>query len=296
MDIQLTSHVTVISGSSGGKYPDGNSTLVRGSEGIVLIDPSLTIHDRGGVGVTVDRVLISHAHEDHMSGVGVVDARHVCAHDADLIGVRSLDGFMQVYGLPAEVEPEWRATVQREFNVSGWPDAEGFADGDVFDLGDVQVEVMHLPGHTRGHSAFVIERDGVAFIGDVDLSSFGPYYGDHWSDLDEFEESLTRVRDLDAAYYITFHHKGVVKGREEFLRLLDLYESVIGQRDDKLMALLDRPRSFDELLAEGIVYRAGSRPAMFGESVERRTIAMHLARLKTADVVAESEGLYRLVD
>jgi glyoxylase-like metal-dependent hydrolase (beta-lactamase superfamily II) len=294
MDIQLSPHVTVISGAKGGKYPDGNSTMIRGSEGIVLIDPSLTVHDRGGVGVTVDRVLISHAHEDHMSGVGAVGATHVCTHEADLIGVQSLDGFMQVYGLPAEAEAEWRATVEREFNVTGWPTATGFADGDVFDLGDTSVSVMHLPGHTRGHSAFVVEGDGVAFIGDVDLSTFGPYYGDHWSDLAEFEESLVRIRDLDAAYYVTFHHKGVVKGRDEFLRLLDLFESVIARRDDALMEMLEQPRPFADLLEQGIIYRAGSRPPVFGESVERRSITMHLDRLIAADVVVDHEGLFLL--
>ena len=294
MDIQLSPHVTVISGAKGGKYPDGNSTMIRGSEGVVLIDPSLTVHDRGGVGVTVDRVLISHAHEDHMSGVGAVGATHVCTHEADLIGVQSLDGFMQVYGLPAAAEAEWRATVEREFNVTGWPTATGFADGDVFDLGGTSVTVMHLPGHTRGHSAFVVESDGVAFIGDVDLSTFGPYYGDHWSDLADFEESLVRIRDLDAAYYVTFHHKGVVKGRDEFLRLLDLFESVIARRDDALMDMLERPRSFAELLEQGIVYRAGSRPPVFGESVERRSITMHLDRLMAADVVEEHEGVFLL--
>ena len=294
MDIQLSPHVTVISGAKGGKYPDGNSTMIRGSEGVVLIDPSLTVHDRGGVGVTVDRVLISHAHEDHMSGVGAVGATHVCTHEADLIGVQSLDGFMQVYGLPAAAEAEWRATVEREFNVTGWPTATSFADGDVFDLGGTSVTVMHLPGHTRGHSAFVVESDGVAFIGDVDLSTFGPYYGDHWSDLADFEESLVRIRDLDAAYYVTFHHKGVVKGRDEFLRLLDLFESVIARRDDALMDMLERPRSFAELLEQGIVYRAGSRPPVFGESVERRSITMHLDRLMAADVVEEHEGVFLL--
>ena len=37
MDIQLSPHVTVISGAKGGKYPDGNSTMIRGSEGVVLM-------------------------------------------------------------------------------------------------------------------------------------------------------------------------------------------------------------------------------------------------------------------
>ena len=65
---------------------------------------------------------------------------------------------------------------------------------------------MHLPGHTRGHSGF--RMDGVFFLSDIDLTGFGPYYGDVWSDLEDFEASLAKVRDEEADFYVTFHHKG----------------------------------------------------------------------------------------
>ena len=45
-------------------------------------------------------------------------------------------------------------------------------------------------------------------------------------DLDDFEESLRRVRDEEADFYVTFHHKGVIEGREEFLRLVDSFAAV----------------------------------------------------------------------
>ena len=291
-DRVLSRHVTVLTGESNGKYPDGNSMLVAGADGLVVIDPSLTVHRRGGVPGAVDRVLVSHAHEDHIAGIGAVSAAHVHVHHDDLIGLQSMDGLMQVYGLPAADEPAWRGAVATSFNFTGWPHAEGFADGDVFDLGGTSVQVLHLPGHTRGHSAFVVEPDGIAFVGDIDLSSFGPYYGDHWSSLDEFVESLARVRVLDAAHYVTFHHKGVIDGRAEFVRQLDAFASVIEQRDDRLLAMLESPRSLADLVADGIVYRSGTRPAMFGNSVEQRTIAMHLTRLVDRGLAAQHDGRF----
>jgi glyoxylase-like metal-dependent hydrolase (beta-lactamase superfamily II) len=139
----------------------------------------------------------------------------------------------------------------------------------------------------------VVEPDGVAFVGDVDLSSFGPYYGDHWSDLDDFVASIARVRDLDAAHYVTFHHKGIVSGRAEFVRQLDAFASVIGQRDDRLLTMLARPRSFADLVDEGIIYRPGTRPDNFGDSVERRSIEMHLTRLVGDGAVVVEDDLYR---
>lgn len=294
-DRALSAHVAVLTGTANGKYPDGNSVLVQGAHGALLIDPSLTVHHRGGPPATVDRVLVSHAHEDHLCGLGVCGEVTVMAHDADVQGLRSLDGFMEVYGLPAEFDAVWRDTVRAQFHYQEWPHAEGFAEGDSFDLGGVRVEVMHLPGHTRGHSAFVVEPDGVAFVGDVDLTGFGPYYGDHWSDLDEFVASIGRVRDLEARHYVTFHHKGVVDGHDEFVRRLDEYATVIDRRDDRLVELLATPSTSDELVDVGIVYRPGTRPDTFGTSVERRTIEMHLARLCERGVVALDGTRYTLV-
>ncbi len=286
IDVHLGKHVTVLPGVAGGKYPDGNSTLVRGTDAGILIDPSLTVHARGGV-PGVDRVLISHADEDHIAGLGATAATHVHAHHDDVHGVRSLDGLLSIYGLPPEEAGTFGEELRENFHIGDTPGATGFADGDVFDLGGVTVRVLHLPGHTRGHSAFVVEPDGVAFVGDVDLSSFGPYYGDHWSDLDDFVASIARVRELDAAHYVTFHHKGIVSGRDEFVRQLDVFAAVIDGRDDRLVAMLDRPRPFDELVEQGIVYRPGTRPPHFGEAVERRSIELHLARLVRGGVVVE---------
>ncbi len=306
-DRSLSRHVTVLMGQRDGKYPDGNSVVVAGSEGAVVIDPSLTVAARGGVPAAIDRVLISHAHEDHMAGIASLQSTgssvgssvgssagspvSVHAHHADLIGVQTMDGLMDVYGLGGD-DSAWRNTVATEFNFDGWPDAQGFDDGDVFDLGGVSVRVLHLAGHTRGHSAFMIEPDGVLFVGDVDLSTFGPYYGDHWSDLDEFVASIARVREVAADHYVTFHHKGIVDGRDEFVRQLDAFASVIDRRDAMLLELLRQPRPFEELVANGIVYRAGSRPPMFGDSVEARSIEAHLARLQRRGLVVTTDDGY----
>jgi len=288
-DLRLGEHVTVLIGESAGKYPDGNSTLVRGTEGAVLIDPSLTVHARGGV-PGVDRVLVSHAHEDHVAGLGATGATHVHAHVDDVHGVRSLDGLLAIYGLPADEAQRFGEKLRAEFHIGDVPHATGFDDGDVFDVGRATVRVLHLPGHTRGHSAFVVEPDGVAFVGDVDLSTFGPYYGDHWSDLDDFVDSIAKVRELDARHYVTFHHKGVVTGRAEFVRQLDAFAAVIDGRDERLLAMLDRPRPLDDLVDEGIIYRPGTRPDSFGDAVERRSIELHLARLvRTGAVAAEGD-------
>jgi len=135
---------------------------------------------------------------------------------------------------------------------------------------------------------FLIEPDGVLVTGDIDLSTFGPYYGDAYSDLDDFESTLHAVRTIEARHYVTFHHKAVVDGHESFAAAIDSYAAVIERRSSALLDLLGEPRTFDDLVGVGILYRPGTRPPVFGESAERYTIRRHLDRLAREGRVSSS--------
>ena len=110
-------------------------------------------------GWRLERVLETHAHADHLTG-------------ADVIRVRT--------GVPIGIGERIRQ-VQKTFGdlfeaVDVAPDAgvfdETYADGDRFRLGELEVEVLHTPGHTP---ACVSYRIGDAlFVGDT---LFMPDYG-----------------------------------------------------------------------------------------------------------------------
>ncbi|MEI8240232.1 MAG: MBL fold metallo-hydrolase [Actinomycetota bacterium] len=291
----LGPHVSVLFGTEGGKYPDGNSVLVRGSSGSVLIDPSLGVR-ASAEPIVVDRVLLTHTHEDHAAGVSAIRAGEVSVHRLDLQALQSTDGLMRLYGLPEAEWPAMTEMVTERFHFEGWPNATPLDDGDVVDLGGVSVRLVHAPGHTAGHSVYVvdspIERERVVVTGDIDLSSFGPYYGDAVSSLDQFEATLHMVRKIEAAHYVTFHHKGVLDGHAAFAHAVDAYLDVITRRERHLLHLLEQHRTFDALVDEGIIYRPGTRPALFGTSVERRSIEQHLGRLLTDGAVATDGQQY----
>ncbi len=273
-------------GVDNGRYPSGNSLLVEGGAETALIDPSVTVVARGGAPVPVDVVLNSHGHEDHVAGNGLyVDAR-VLVHDEDVEAARSLDGLLEVYGFENETRDEFAQLVVEAFHYTPRPDAKGFADGDVFDLGGVEVEALHLPGHTRGHSGFVI--DDVFFLSDIDLTGFGPYYGDAWSDLEQFEASLAIAREVEARWYVTFHHKGVIDGRERFLDLIDSFGAVIGRRHDAMLDFLTEPRSLDEMVQRRFVYRPHQDSPHIDE-VEHRTAFLHVERMLARGEAQEVE-------
>lgn len=110
-------------------------------------------------GLTLERVLETHAHADHLTG-------------ADVIRTRT--------GAPVGIG-EKITRVQKSFGdlfeaADVTPDAvvfdETYADGARFTLGALEVEVMHTPGHTPACVAYRI--GDAAFVGDT---LFMPDYG-----------------------------------------------------------------------------------------------------------------------
>jgi glyoxylase-like metal-dependent hydrolase (beta-lactamase superfamily II) len=280
---------TVLFGERGGRYPQGNSLHVRGAWQEVLIDPSLGMLARKGDLPRADSILHSHCHEDHVAGSHLYLDRPWWFHEADLLGIRSIDDFLAIYGYPKAISDAFRPVLTQRFHVNPRGDAQAFADGHVFELGGgVRIRAIHAPGHTRGHCLFHVEPDDVLYLADIDLSSFGPYYGDAWSDLEQFERTLARVRELRARHYATFHHIGVIDERDAFLARLDRFRGVIGDREARLLEYLREPRTLDEIARHRFVYRPGD-DIPFAEAVELRSMGQHVQRLLRAGRVREVE-------
>ena len=288
--------VTILFGHEQGKYPYGNSFLVQGSQQSVIVDPCLGMVVRRDQLPTVDMVIHSHTHEDHISGTHLFRGIPWLAHEDDALGLESLDGLMTMYGLPPETDAAFRVEVEENFYYPHGGEVTRFRHGDVFDLGGVTLEVIHTPGHTRGHCCFLVTwgdtaSERLVYLGDIELTGFGPYYGDAWSSLADFEKSMDLLRQVDAHWWLTFHHKGLVEGRETFLAMLDKFESMIDDREQRLLTYLAEPRSIDEIVAHRFVYRPG-QTGTFIDSVEKISMSQHLDRLMRQGRVAQKQDTY----
>ena len=280
--------VTVLSSKHGGAYPYGNTVTVAGSESTLVIDPSLELdHDPVGA----DAVMISHAHEDHLAGLRHFNARTHC-HHADVEAVRSLKVLLEGYGLTSAETTSVGEQIDARFHLPpGFPAAVGIDAPHEFDLGGVRATVIHLPGHTAGHCGVLVEPTGFLYVADIDLTSFGPMYGDVGSSVEDYLRSIETVRSIDARWYGTFHQKGVIDGAVEFRRRLDDYAQVINRREDRLLAFLDRPRTLDDIVRHRLVYRPHVE-LPFVDAVERRTAQLHLDRLIGQGVVEDLDDRY----
>ncbi|MDA7418014.1 MBL fold metallo-hydrolase [Xenophilus arseniciresistens] len=277
--------VSVYRGAKGGKYPDGNQVMVRGSDTLAAFDTPLVANHIGPDFDAAQLVLMGHVHEDHMAGLHRLPHAPVHVHEGDVAAARSWEGMRAAFGTePAQAE-ETLARLQQEFFYAPRPDALSYTDGACWELGQSSVRAIHMPGHTAGHCVLLVEPEGVAFIGDIDLTGFGPYYGDACSNLAEFRRSLARLPQIEARVWVTSHHRGVYTERAHFLRDLQAYVDTLAAREARLVGWLrEQPRTLAELVALRLLYPPGF-DAPWVIAAEARTIGQHLDELRAAGQV-----------
>ncbi len=288
--------VSVLFGEKSGKYPDGNQVLVRGTDTRAAFDTPIVSNYIGAEFDATELVVMGHVHEDHMAGLHRLPEAEVHVHEADLPSARSWEGLVAAFGMTSEERIEQTLKkFQRDFFYAPRPDAQGYQDGACWELGGSTVRAFHMPGHTAGHCVLLVEPEGVAFIGDIDLTGFGPYYGDACSNLGDFRRTLARLPDIPAKVWVTSHHRGVYTDRAHFLNDLAAFAAKIDQREQRLLDLLsESPKTLEQLVEQRLLYPAGFNAAWVTDA-ETRTISQHLAEL-TANgrVIMDEPGIYRL--
>ena len=155
---------------------------------------------------------------------------------------------------------------------------EGFlAGGQTINLGTVTAEIISTPGHTAGHMAFFFKEPRVLFIGDYDLSDFGPWYGDVESSIEETIASVERLRHIPARVWMAGHEIGLFE--EEPGERWDQYLGVIQRREEKLLDLLKEPRTLEDIVNAHIFYGKAREPKEFFDVGENGNMKKHLERL-----------------
>jgi glyoxylase-like metal-dependent hydrolase (beta-lactamase superfamily II) len=283
-----------IPGNNGGIYPYCHSLFIEADLRVIL-DPA---SDRKRLealleGPGVDAAWLSHYHEDHFRHLDLFEDCEVWISEHDAPALEDLDCFMDFYGMTSAEERDfWRQVIQEQFHFKPRRAARLFREEEVIDLGGVTVEVIPTPGHTAGHCSFFFREPGVLFLGDYDLTPFGPWYGDAVSDIEATIASVKRLRTVPARVWIAAHEHGVFESDPG--ELWGKFLGLIDEREAKLLDFLAVPRNMDQIVEARILYGKKREPKEFYDFGERAHMGKHLERLMRRGVVVLEEDTYCL--
>lgn len=139
-----------------------NCTLLWCSETLqaALVDPGgeteRLLEAVAQAGVTLSQILLTHGHLDHVGAAAELRERTGCPvigpHQADAFWLDALPAQSQMFGF-ARTEP---------LVPDRW-----LEEGETIQLGKLELQVLHCPGHTPGHVVFFEPGSQLALVGDV---------------------------------------------------------------------------------------------------------------------------------
>jgi glyoxylase-like metal-dependent hydrolase (beta-lactamase superfamily II)/molybdopterin converting factor small subunit len=142
----------------------------------------------------IDRIFLTHHHADHTGLAGDIQAESGCevfvhVDDAPVVEQRPeamdasedrLRRAIDEWGMPEDKQEELLSFLDGTAGIDGDPpEVTTFEGGETFDLGSVELEAVHMPGHAAGLAGFAFDgRDGEeVFSGDALLPYYTPNVG-----------------------------------------------------------------------------------------------------------------------
>jgi len=294
MITRLTDKIWVVEGGKNGRYPYAHSLYVADGGGILVdagSDPAEIERLRKENGIAA--VVMTHYHEDHFTFLSRLPDRPVWSSAADAPALESLETLLAWYGV---LGTEWDAFYRKLF-AETFPFAprkidRKIADGEELRFGDTRAVAVVVPGHTPGHLCLHFPDDGILFLGDYDLTAFGPWYGDAPCDIDAFRRSARRLSAIAADRYVVSHegpvHQGPIAGK------MNAYLAVIDRREEALRDYFREPRTRAEIIARRLIH-GPDRDGPWFDYGEWALLSKHLEAMLARGEAALRDGAYVLV-
>jgi glyoxylase-like metal-dependent hydrolase (beta-lactamase superfamily II) len=284
--------VRLIPGANKGRYPHSNSVYVEGAGVLIDAGADEARYRELIAGPGVKEVWLSHWHEDHLTYLDLFEGLPLRQMAIEAEPLADLEAFLDWYGIgKEEYRDYWRRTLPTDFHFKPRKATRYFTPGEVIDLGTCTAEAIHAPGHTPGFTAFFFREPEVCYLGDYDLTRFGPWYGDRDGSIDGTIASVRRLQQVPAKAWLTSHEDGCFEG--DATEAFDAYLAVIDEREAKLLEFLSAPRTMEDIVAACLVYRKPREPKAFFEWGEGAIMGKHLERLMQRGAVVLEGGRYR---
>ena len=173
---------------------DSNIYLVLGSKGTALIDTGTGFESDTVVkrvtdaldGRSLDYVILTHRHYDHVGGMTGILSRFKPKIYAGRLDAQPLR------------EGDSESTLGTKFGGKISPmDVIDFNEGDSIDLGDHVLTCIETPGHTIGSICIIDETTKSLFSGDTFMVGNVGNYSHPTGSAEALIDSLNKLRDID---------------------------------------------------------------------------------------------------
>lgn len=225
--------------------------LVEGSRRAALIDTGYGLGDlKAYVERMTDKpydVLITHGHVDHAGGAGQFD--HVYMNSADLKVCEEHCRTENRRTILKSSYPDLMKSLPEEEMISYRSDVfQQLEHGQIFDLGGISVETIHVPGHTQGIMAILIKEEHAVMLGDacgVGVLLFLP----ESLSVAEYYKSLLRLQKYEPQYDRVLREHGTCESTCRVLEdCLEACERVMNGTDDAFPAVF-KGKTFQKAFA-----------------------------------------------
>jgi glyoxylase-like metal-dependent hydrolase (beta-lactamase superfamily II) len=266
----------------GGSYPHCHSVFIddriRG-----IIDPGSDRYTIQAINNerSVDLLICSHAHEDHILYNYLLSKAKLMVHSSEAEKYEDILKFINGFADTDSNKEEREKWIRFLIEICHFQPRKAdvlLTDGEIISFGDVQMKVIHTPGHTKGHCSFYFLKEKVLFTADLDLVKGGPWYAGQNSSIYQTIRSLERLKTFPAETYLTSHGRGIYHGDPN---LIDKYLNVIFERENLIIESLKKSsKTLEELTEEKIIYGDKSVVGLWDlADSERKMIKKHLDHL-----------------
>jgi ribonuclease/clavin/mitogillin len=277
--LEIHDDIYFIQGKNRARYPYSNSLLLDS----YLIDTGISgkyIRKLKRI-CKIEHVILSHWHEDHISGnQHLPDAQFHC-HILDKPIIENINKMIPYYNIEHESVGQELEKMFKLLGMKDTPIDNTFDDNEIIDIGDsIQLKVLHTPGHTAGHCSFIELSSRIGFLGDIDLTNH-PYYGNIDANLIDFEKSIQRLLNIDFDIVVTGHRDPIL-GKSIIKEKLKKYQNIILEREAGILAEFseqDQPINPSDLKNKNLIYKEYSLFKDFEIIAEELMIEKHFNKL-----------------
>jgi len=242
-------------------------------------------------GKKIDLIVNSHGHSDHNSCNYLYPEARVLLHPAEHERVAAGEAYLTAYGYYFYPDEATRPFYLDAVQYHARPVDGDLIDGQRISTGQIEFEVIALPGHSIGHCGFFFSRYGFVYTADINLG-IKPIYAMLDSSVDDYLNSLERLRELKADMLVGGHGPALYTENLDG-RLLQYRDEILSREEQILKMVRDGTSDISEIAEQGICF--GGRfpdPRSVYYMHECVMDLHHLERLEHLDEVVCHEGQY----